>query len=51
MNFWVIPAPGLEKEIVVPIPTPAVVPSPTVSTGLKYTCSVIVIGLISYFNS
>ena len=35
MNSSVIPAPGLEKLIVVPIPTPRFVPIPTDSIGLK----------------
>ena len=35
----VIPVPGLEIERVYPIPTPAVVPSPTDSVGLKYNWS------------
>jgi hypothetical protein len=36
MNFCVIPTPGFENDNVVPIPTPAIVPNPTVSIGLKY---------------
>jgi hypothetical protein len=36
IKICVIPAPGLLKVIVVPIPTPDKVPSPTESTGLKY---------------
>ena len=35
INFSVIPAPGFENDNVDPIPTPAVVPKPTVSLGLK----------------
>ena len=35
-NIWVIPVPGFENTIVVPIPTPDWVPIATVSTGLKY---------------
>ena len=35
MNISVSPVPGFEKERVEPIPTPAVVPKPTVSVGLK----------------
>ena len=31
----VAPVPGFEKKIVLPIPTPAVLPKPTVSDGLK----------------
>ena len=34
-NNEVIPPPGTEKLTVVPIPGPAVVPTPTDSTGLK----------------
>ena len=35
MNDWVTPDPGFAKEIVVPIPTPAVVPKPTELEGSK----------------
>jgi len=35
MNLSLTPVPGLEKDNVEPIPTPAVVPRPTVSLGLK----------------
>ena len=35
INAWVIPDPGFAKEIVVPIPTPAVVPNPTALDGSK----------------
>ena len=36
MNISLIPVPGLENDNVDPIPTPEIVPNPTVSTGLKY---------------
>ena len=35
IKILLIPVPGVAKEIVVPIPTPAVVPSPTDSLGSK----------------
>ena len=35
MNIWDIPEPGFWIVTVVPIPGPAVVPTPTDSTGLK----------------
>ena len=35
INACVIPDPGFAKEIVVPIPTPAVVPKPTALDGSK----------------
>ena len=35
IKICVNPVPGLAKEIVVPIPTPAVVPSPTDTLGSK----------------
>jgi len=38
----VIPAPGFENDIVVPIPTPEIVPNPTDSAGLKYICLLMV---------
>ena len=36
MNTSEIPAPGFEKLIVVPIPTPDTVPKPIASFGSKY---------------
>ena len=38
INACVIPDPGFAKEIVVPIPTPAVVPKPTALDGSKQIC-------------
>ena len=38
MNICVNPAPGFEKEMVLPIPTPERVPIPKDSFGLKYIC-------------
>ena len=34
-NTWLGPLPGFKIDAVVPIPGPAVVPTPTDSTGLK----------------
>ena len=43
-----MPAPGFEKESVVPIPTPDKVPIPKDSTGLKYIC--LLISKITFFS-
>ena len=36
IKISLIPVPGLENFTVDPIPTPEIVPNPTLSTGLKY---------------
>ena len=38
ITIEVAPIPGFSKKIVVPIPTPPVLPNPTTSIGLKYIC-------------
>ena len=36
IKIWDVPVPGFVKNIVIPIPTPEIVPRPIDSTGLKY---------------